>query len=222
VPDESKIEGAVVQKQDPSLVAREIPADRAESGEESAVRIGRGGSDPRSSGADLEDAGGVSAHISGKPSPKQSSETRTAALLLQRLNEDGGSWGPPEEPPGPEIGVDRIARDTAGRTIQIQVTTPETKAWAVLAHDPEYKHESPDLSVAVAALRAAIAGKELKSPRGVVLALDATDSGGFALADVVSAFRKKHGIEVAGIGFDAIWLVGPVIEMVRRLDIDAS
>jgi len=52
-----------------------------------------------------------------------------------------------------------------------------------------------------------------------VLALDATDSPRAALRSVVEMFREQYGEWTAGVGFQEVWVVGPVIDLVNRLDI---
>jgi hypothetical protein len=70
-------------------------------------------------------------------------------------------------------------------------------------------------------LRAAITHKESVPPsdRGnILLALNALDTPGHAVRRVVDLFRRRHGAEVAGLGFLAIWVVGPTASLTMRLD----
>jgi len=57
-----------------------------------------------------------------------------------------------------------------------------------------------------------------KDRRTITLALDATRLPGLAFDAVVDQFRVDHGSWANGLGFSAIWLVGPVPRLVWRLD----
>ncbi len=50
------------------------------------------------------------------------------------------------------------------------------------------------------------------------LVLDATDSPRFALTAVVTEFRKQYGTSARG-RFAQVWIVGPVVDSVERLDV---
>jgi hypothetical protein len=73
---------------------------------------------------------------------------------------------------------------------------------------------------AVDAIKAVIEDKTRFSELDeIVLALDATDSPRYALRAVADAFQAQHVAWAAGVGYQAIWLVGPVADLVHRLDI---
>lgn len=184
-----------------------------------SVRVARGGEDRRVAGADVDRLGELSDHIEGRASAKDSSELRAAAVLVGHLNARGARWGSPTLYCGEEIGVDAVAADGAER-LQIQVTTPERSGWAWLAKQHQLERSAPDTSDAVNAIKVAIEDKTLFSELEViVLALDATDSPRYALGAVVNAFRVRHGAWAKSVGYQEIWLVGPVVELVHRLDI---
>jgi hypothetical protein len=188
------------------------------SGSGESIRVSRDGDDPRVSGADVEPDGALSDHIEGRASPKVASELRAAQILAEHLNELGASWGQVSAPAGPEEGVDAVATSEQ-QTLRVQVTTPERDAWSMLAKTPTLKRTDPDVDDAVDSIKEAIERKTLFADRGeIVLALDATDSTRYALETVVDAFRKLHGTWATGIGYAAIWLVGPVASLVHRVD----
>lgn len=181
------------------------------------VSIGRGGPDGRAAVADYVPGGPVTDRVDGTGPRKIQSELRTATLLVDRLNLDGAAWHAPElELAGArqERGVDCVARDDAGATLLIQVTTTERELWGQLGRDPQAVRQA-ELDQVVAAVRAAIEHKVTRAAGNIVLALDATDSPRAAL--VADAFRKQHGEWAAGVGFASIWLVGPVTAVVQRL-----
>jgi hypothetical protein len=197
-----------------SMTGHKPPGSGGES-----VRVARGGEDPRVAGADVDPAGELSDHVEGHASSKDSSELRAATVLVEHLNAGGAHWGPPTLYRGKEIGVDAVTADGAER-LQIQVTTPERSAWALLAKQHRVERLDPGVHDAVDAIKAAIEDKTLFSELGeIVLALDATDSPRYALRAVADAFLAQHVAWAGGIGYQAIWLVGPVAELVHRLDV---
>lgn len=199
--------------QSASMAAYKSPTTSGE-----AVRVSRGGDDSRVAGAGFSPTGDLSDHIEGRASPKGSSELRAATILVEHLNSRGATWAPPNLYRGREIGVDAVAEDGSER-LQIQVTTPERTAWGPLANTSRLERSEPDVKTAVEAIRLAIDGKTLFSELGeIVLALDATDSTQYALQTVVDAFRAQHSVWAKTIGYKAIWIVGPVKELVHQLD----
>ena len=183
------------------------------------LRSSRG--DSRVSRADSTASGQASDEIRGRPSGKRDSELRAAQLLVERLNADGGHWGTPTTWPAnaPEQGVDCIALDGHGDELKIQVTTPETEAWRLLGAEggPASVARTVTTDDLVKALHDAIQRKHLKAYPDIILVLDATDSVGFALATVVDAFRARYGAWAKG-NFASVWLAGPVVDTVSRLD----
>lgn len=190
-----------------------------------AIRVMRGGDDARVASADAGAAGEVDDRIEGRAARKAQSELRTAAVLVEALNSYGEEWSAPKLRTGREDGVDAVANwiDDPARELRIQVTTPERGAWALLAKVDSAERSESDATGAVEAIKAALEGKTRFAGRSeIVLALDATDSPRYALERVVQAFRAEHGEWVRGIGYDAVWLVGPVTAMVHRLDADSG
>ena len=107
------------QSMSASMVAHKLPSERT--GE--AVRVDRGGSNPRVAGADLGAAGDLSDEVEGRALPKGSSELRTATILVEHLNSHGAQGAPPHLYTGDrEVAVDAVAE---GETtlLLIQLTT---------------------------------------------------------------------------------------------------
>lgn len=189
-------------------------------GETVGFVVSRSGDDPRVAASDLDEDGRLVSRVERRASNKGASELRTAQLFVRRLNTMGAQWGEASAPAdgSPEEGVDAIARDAAGHELKIQVTTPETRAWALLAKRPEPWTADGDVEEAVQAMHDAIHRKHLKAHPDIHLALDATDSPRFALTAVVQAFRERYGPWARG-RFAGVWTVGPVVESVERLDV---
>jgi hypothetical protein len=53
--------------------------------------------------------------------------------------------------------------------------------------------------------------------RKLMLALDAIRSPGYVEDPVMAAFLATHGTWAAGLGYQAIWLVGPTAELTHQL-----
>jgi hypothetical protein len=207
-----------------SFVGHKAPrADASGASGSEAVRVGRSGPDARSAAADLAPDGAVTDEIEGRASKKEASELRSATILVDRLNMLGANWSHPEARSGLEDGVDCIAHGADGKTLRIQVTTPEREIWARLRNERSVGRANPSVDRAVEAQHGAIKAKALLAGReNIVLALDATDSPRYALRAVVDEFRTRHSVWAASVGYLAIWVVGPVADMVYRLDYAGS
>jgi hypothetical protein len=189
-------------------------------GETVGFVVSRDGDDPRVAASDLGEDGRLLSRVEGRASNKKASELRTAQLFVQRLNAIGARWGEVSPPSDelPEEGVDAIARDSDGQVLKIQVTTPETRAWRHQAKQTEPWSVDEEIQAAVEALHDAIHRKHLKAHPDTHLVLDATDSPRFALTSVVRAFRERYGAWARG-RFAEVWIVGPVVDSVERLDV---
>jgi hypothetical protein len=134
-------------------------------GETVGFAVSRGGTDPRVASSDLDEDGCIVSKIEGRASNKKKSELRTAQLLVQKLNSMGQEWKEPSLPPEgtPEEGVDAIASDIFGHTLKIQVTTPETHAWAALGAQPGPWTSGAEVAEAVQAVFEAVKRKHLKA-----------------------------------------------------------
>lgn len=150
---------------------------------------------------------------------------RVCEVLINRLNADGSAWGRPSSVPPPlepERGVDCIAVDGATRLL-VQVTRAERKPtlWARLAAAGHVKGKN-SVEEAADALRSSISHKAKRTTQAqraeLLLALDATETAGLALDSVVATFRCRHGPWAVGLGYRAIWLVGPTCRLTSRLD----
>jgi hypothetical protein len=190
------------------------------SGEIEGVSIAREGPDPRVAHADLNGSGDVVDSISHPASPKQDAELRAARLYVQRRNLVGESWEEPllKKDDEPEQGVDCTALGPDGKVLKIQVTTDETEAWRVLARSSQTSFErSQAVADVVQAMRDAIERKHLKGHPDIDLLIDATDSPAFVIGQVVDGFRQTHGRWARG-PFREVWVVGPTVGLVWRLD----
>jgi len=177
----------------------------------------------RNAGATSSAGGAVDYWIAGRHAGKEPVELKAAASLVDKLNQLGGRWASPTvitADARSERGVDCEAQpaDGSGASLQIQVTTPQCEAWTVLARQPEPFEKSTTIDVMVESLRRAIEAKRLKSDPEILLVLAAYDSPAHALRSVADAFVDQLGDWAGAVGFCEVWLAGPTVELVHRLD----
>jgi hypothetical protein len=163
----------------------------------------------------------------GRPAQGEEDVLQVCRSLGAALRREGEAWGQFSVPSTRTDDVDAIARNDAGEVLQVQVTQVEQIAWATLGpHGQATLQRS--VEVLAAAIRKAVDSKGDPSSRrrkgippaqrpGLLLALDAIRSPGFVHEPVVAAFLATHREWAAGLGFRAIWLVGPTAALTRRL-----
>lgn len=170
-------------------------------------------------------AGAVDHGFTGPPPTNETGTLDACQRLVRQLNADGGQWVVPialsEGLPHVDCRVESAG--AAGECLDVQVV----RAMTDRAHWHEVDREGRRVIVgetpndAANALRRSI---ELKQNRirpearaTLVLALDASDTPALAFDAVVAAFRCAHGEWATSVGFQSIWLVGPVNRMIHRL-----
>ena len=177
------------------------------------------------SSASFADGESVQFALSGR-SPQGEQDTLTACgILIQRLNADGATWLPPV---AGQQNADCVSPNRTGiDIIRIQVVraVAESSFWEELGrHGAVARSES--ITQVVEAIRTALAFKAdaAKIPSseraGLILALDATRLPAHVLDDVISSFRQEHAGWASGLGFSAVWIVGPSMRLTHRLDRD--
>ena len=149
--------------------------------------------------------------------PKGSSELRTATILVEHLNSHGAQWAPPHLYAGDrEVAVDAVAE---GETtlLLIQLTT-RTEVWSRVAREGRVERSYPDVARAIEAIRIAVDNKKMFSELGeVVLALDTTQPT-VRHAGSCQGISRPLRRRAKGIGYQAIWIVGPAADLVHRID----
>lgn len=185
-------------------------------GESEAIRSRQSA---QSADVDRLGVGSIAEALAGRP-PGRENEIVVANRLVERLNRDGGQWGPAVAPPPPEGGVDCVSRGPEG-LLEIQVTTPETEIWKDLRQTGHVSRASSDAAGLVIAMRESVRRKgHVDGMADMILALDATRAPAYALRSVVAEFRAKHADEASAVGYREVWVVGPTVDLVHRLDID--
>ena len=195
---------------------------RGDSSEDTNEAVRVADSETRSSKADYED-GKVVSGVQGESPKGEEGAIEVCAELIRRLNVDGTNWGPPHRPAGNEGGVDCESRD-GNAILRIQVTrVVAADVWRQLDQDKsvEWVYDGPN--EAADEIRATIESKLDKyggAQQDTLLALDARDTPAFAFRTVVSSFRKRHGRwALDQFQFQEVWIVGPLGELVHRLDV---
>lgn len=190
-----------------------------------AIRVAN--SQKKSSSADLNADGTVLSYAIAGPSPQGEANTLDVCqVLVQRLNVEGGRWSKPECYRGPKHHVDCVAGD-GQQNLYIQVTKAEIDpgVWRRLSQLGNIKTETTVQAVADSLLQSVKNKAKRYSAvqrSEIVLALDAMDTAGHTFKHVISDFQKRHGETVRGLGFKAIWVVGPLPELAARLDVECE
>jgi len=193
------------------------------------VHLGEDVADVHDKAASHSADGHVERSVSGRLSPKQDRELQAATLLVERLNRDGAKWGQPwscdasrAKTGEHEDGVDCCSSDPEGSRLNMQVVTPETNEtglWKELQTKGSARRSDPDESPTHDAIMAAIRSKEtLTGQERITLVLDAHDAVHYAFRNVVTKFREKYRTQLELLGWQSIWIVGPTVDLVHRLD----
>ena len=208
-----KLEGEI--RPSGHLVVRKITND----GTEATRVIDRQG---RSTTTDLDSDGSITFSIEGRPPQNETGNLIPCRILIERLNADGNQWGAPSNPKGEEDGVDCIAHHQSDE-LRMQVTrVARQELWRELA-TTGFAKKNPSVENLVSDLREAVRKKEtlaIEQRKKITLVLDAVDHPSYTYSTIVENFKKKYRIEIRKLGFEAIWLIGPTIEMTARLDIE--
>lgn len=179
--------------------------------------------DGRASSAELLGDLGLQSLMEGPASQGEADSLRVCRMLMLRLNLDGARWVEVRESQHDSIDGELVDCGGPSHTLAVQVVRAiaTQEVYRTLRKHGSY-NETRSFEAAIAALRQAI---EHKTPRhgradpSVVLALDATQLPGLAFDAVVRRFQLEHGRWAAKSGYQAIWLVGPQVRLVWRLDV---
>ncbi len=159
---------------------------------------------------------GVSFTAKGKPPQNEEGAIVCCGLLAEHLRRHDSRVGPPRAPSGPEHGVDCEIETSAG-LLAIQVTRPSGDLWRSLGTRGDASATTLGERLAEDLMNSARKKATHINPTGVVLALDVTSSAHYATGTVRNRLAAR-GADFAALGFDAVWLVGPVVALVVRLD----
>lgn len=160
--------------------------------------------------------------LAGRSPQGEEDTLLTCRLLMEHLNVSGGNWRLAEGRTEP---ADCLLVDAHDERIILEVQVTRAVAspslWKRLSHEGSVQ-STLDEAEAAEEIRDAIETKCRRIPEAIrsklVLALDATRLPGLAFDSSVRMFRRKWAHWAASQGFASIWLVGPVSNLVWRLD----
>jgi hypothetical protein len=201
-----------------SFDARSIAHGRAEAEgvTDEAVRIS--GPRDREAAGDIKSGASTTQDISGRAPRGEEGRLETAILLVQKLCQLGEVWNQPYEVDISDIDCQSVGEDGL---LDIQVVRPAmSDMWKTLSRTGHSSQaatvdELADVILEVARKKARLPPDQLGN---LVLAIDARDTPVFAMAGTVDGFRGRHINEVARLGFRSVWVVGPTVDFVARLD----
>lgn len=201
------------------------------------------GSDGRSSSAAPPSPGELEIQVRGSPYQGEDNTLWTCRLLIRKWNEDGEDWDDPklvsDDPKmvsdDPKLVLDQkcvdclSASNSGSEKARIQVTraNSDSEFWQKLSKE-KFNSQRVGTRDIADQVKKTIEKKKRKIPQevraGIHLALDARLTHGheFAFPDVVECFRKRHGTWVDACGFRSVWLVGPSLDLVQRLDSESA
>jgi hypothetical protein len=153
----------------------------------------------------------------GRPAQNEEDVLQVCRSLRAALQREGQVWARFSLPPTHADDADAVAEDDTGAVLRVQVTRVERAAWGTLAQTGQATLQR-SIEERVEDIRAAVESKLYPDAqrRKLLLALDAIRSPGYVEEAVVAAFLANHGTWAAGLGYRAIWLVGPTVELTRR------
>jgi hypothetical protein len=176
-------------------------------------------SDGRAASADCDD-GLLSYSVSGSSPQGEESTLEVCKLLIQKLNLDGSAWDEPVQVKGSDVDCETTDINNPSQRLQIQVVRAiaDQELWKYLNTRGTAQESNVDPSILRSYIEKAIKKKEKSARKGLTLVLDATLLPGIALDEVIEVFRDQRSAWASSLGFEGIWLVGPVNELVQRLD----
>jgi hypothetical protein len=157
--------------------------------------------------------------ISGAAPHGEEGALETATLVVEKLRELGEEWSQPSEVGDKDVDC-RATGPSGSLDIQV-VRAAASDTWKTLNRDrgAEQVTSPNDLADALLAVAEKKAARlPAAQRRNLVLAIDARDTPAFAMAGIADSFRQRHLDEAAHLGFRAMWVVGPTVELVVRLD----
>jgi hypothetical protein len=156
----------------------------------------------------------------GRPPQVEDDVLQVYRILRTALNDKGDTWRSFSAPPRSAPDVDATATDESGAVLRVRVARVERASVKTMARgDPVIRRRSigqrvTDILVAVDSQARHHSTRERSE---LLLALDAIRSPEHVERAVVDAFLTAHQTYVAGLGYRAIWLVGPTGEMSHQL-----
>ena len=170
--------------------------------------------------SDQQPDGRVSLVVSGLSPQGEEDSLPACRILIQAMNQAGASWSQPVESIEPDADCEATDSLTAVRLkIQVVRAIEDPILWKALNQQGAIERmiEPADF---VSLVRTAIT-KKLKYPVAqrarLILALDANRLPAMTTYDVLTKIRTELKDWLPSIGFQEIWLVGPLADLTFRL-----
>lgn len=162
--------------------------------------------------------------LTGSSPQGEANTLPTCVTLVQALNEAGENWSHPIDNTEKNDNVDCIAydKDNNKKELRIQVVHAMTDEnfWQQLSQKGQIAREA-SINELLAILKLSIE-KKIKIPPPqrphLVLALDATKLPVFIFDGVLKEYILRYGSWTHSLGFQSVWLVGPLSTNTKRLD----
>ena len=200
--------------------ARLVAHGRKEHGGQVGEAVRVAGPGERDARGDVLSDTSATQEISGPVPHGEEGARETCVLLVAKLRELGEIWDQPTEIENRDSDVD-CRSEGPGGILDIQVVrAANSETWKTLhragrASLIKSPGEFADALLEVIRKKARLPAAQLGN---LVLAIDARDTPTFAMAGIIDSFRKRHLDHAGRFGFKAVWVVGPVIDLVARLD----
>ncbi len=179
--------------------------------------------DGKAASADRCDDGSFSYTVSG-PSPQGEEQSLSACrLLVKKLNSQGATWGEPSLVEVADVDCQAFDITDHKNRLQVQIVQAITdhRLWQRLNAQGSIQVCAMDSKALANQIEVAIKHKDAKIPANarsdLVLLLDATLIPALSFDHVIEEFRSQCGTWVDSLGFAAIWLAGPLDDLVQQL-----
>ena len=180
--------------------------------------------DGRSASAELNEDGSLLSSATGSSPQGEESTLDACKILVNKLNSCGANWSDPSLTENGHVDCQAVDAHDHKILLKVQVVRAflNSNFWQVLNTQGSSKFQAEDGAVLAEKLEETIKHKAERIPANarssLVLALDATLFPALPFDCVIEEFRSSYGVWADSIGFAAIWLVGPINDLVQRLD----
>ncbi len=184
--------------------------------------------DGRAASASRSAEGQFSFSASGSSPQGEEQSLLACKLLVDRFNSLGGDWDAPSSLDGNLVDCQAKHRSDPGRVLQVQVVRAimDQGFWRTLNTQGATQQSDVEASALASALEKTIKTKATRiatsALAGLTLVLDATLVPVVAFDHVIEEFLRQHGVWAGSLGFEAVWVVGPLPDLVHRLDRSSS
>lgn len=201
-----------------SFSSRHIAHGQKEGGDHIGEAVRVSGPGERAASGDVLCAASATQDISGPAPHGEEGRLDSANLLVQKLRELGQDW---KHPYVVDVADIDCRADGDGGFLDMQVVRADTSdTWKTLSRTGRASKAASPNELADALLE--VARKKARLPPAqlgnLVLVIDARDTPVFAMGAIVESFRQRHLDGATRLGFRAVWVVGPTVELVARLD----